>query len=83
VTEQQIQADVTAISAVLDGVAADQAELVTDAQAIQAEIAAGNPVDTTALDALVTRAQGIKTALDTATASVGALVTPPPPPPAG
>jgi hypothetical protein len=83
-TEQQILTDIQAVSDVLDGVASDQTTLVADAEAIQAELTAGGtvtPATVAAFDALVTRAQGIKTALDTTTASVTALATPTPPPP--
>lgn len=80
-SEQQIQADVAAISAMMDAVAADAAQLVTDTQALATQVAAGTPVDTTQLDALAARAQSVQTSLDTATQGVSGLVTPPAAPP--
>lgn len=80
--QDQIDADVQAIAAALTAVQGDAATLVTDVTAIAAKIAAGETVDTSALDALVASAQGVQSAVDSATASVTALA-PPPAPPAG
>src|SRR5262249_8703987 len=70
-------AAVRALAAAPPAVQPAAATLVTDVEAIAAKIAAGETVDTTALDALVTTAQGVQAAIDTATASVAALAPPP------
>lgn len=75
-SQQQIEADVAAISSMMDGVAADTAQLVTDTNALRDQVAAGTPVDTTQLDALAARAQGVQSALDSAAQGVSGLVTP-------
>lgn len=98
-SQASIDADVTALTTALTSVqgvvtdiAADQATLVTDLQAIQAQLASGGTVDTSALDALVTNAQGVQSAAQSAQASLDATVanittvaggTTPPPAPSG
>jgi len=79
--QDAIDSDVQAIAAALTAVQGDAATLVTDVQAITAKIATGQPVDTSALDALVASAQSVQAAIDTATAQVTALA--PAAPPAG
>lgn len=74
-TEQQIAADVAAISSMMDDVAAKAAELTDAATSIAAQAAAGTTVDTSQLDALAARASQVQTALDSAAAGVSALVT--------
>ena len=77
--QDDIDTDVRAIADALAAVQGDAATLVTDVTAIAAKIAAGQPVDTSALDALVATAQGVQSAIDSATASVTALANPVPP----
>lgn len=67
-------------SGVLTDVQAQTAALVTDLAAIQAAVAAGQPVSTSALNAVVASAQGMQAALDTAVGSISTSVTPPAPP---
>jgi septal ring factor EnvC (AmiA/AmiB activator) len=78
-SQQQIEADVAAISAMMDAVSSDTAQLVSDTNALRDQVAAGTPVDTSQLDALAARAQGVQSALDAATQGVSGLVTPPAP----
>jgi hypothetical protein len=80
-SEQQIAADVAAISSMMDAVSADAAQLVTDTQALRDQVAAGTPVDTSQLDALAARAQTVQSSLDSATQGVSGLVTPAATPP--
>jgi hypothetical protein len=75
--QDAIDSDVQTIAGALTAVQGDAATLVTDVQAIAAKIATGQPVDTSALDALVASAQSVQAAIDTATASVTALAAPP------
>jgi chromosome segregation ATPase len=79
-SQQNLENDVTALTAVFTDIQGDVGTLVTDLTAIQSELAAGNPVDTSSLDALVTTAQGIQTSLDSAVAGITGAATPPAPP---
>jgi hypothetical protein len=79
-SQQSIENDVAALTAVFTDVSAQVATLVTDLTAIQQEIAAGGTVDTSSLDALVTTAQGIQASLDSATAGITSAATPSTPP---
>ena len=81
-SQQQIENDVTALTAVFTDVQADVSTLVTDLTAIQGELAAGNPVSTASLDALVASATGIQSSLDTAVSNITAVATPAAPAPA-
>jgi hypothetical protein len=81
-SQQQIEADVTALTAVFTDVQTDVGTLVTDLTAIQGELAAGNPVSTASLDALVASATGIQSSLDTAVSNITAVATPAAPAPA-
>ena len=74
--QDAIDTAVQALTTVLTDVQGDAATLVTDLTALAAAIAAGQPVDTTALNALVTSAQSVQAALDSATAQVTALAPP-------
>jgi hypothetical protein len=76
-SQQQIEADVAAISSMMDGISADTAQLVSDTNALRDQVAAGTPVDTSQLDALAARAQGVQSALDSATQGVSSMVNPP------
>lgn len=74
--QDAIDTAVQALTAVLTDVQGDAAALVTDLTALAAAINAGQPVNTDALNALVTTAQGVQAALDSATAQVTALAPP-------
>ena len=90
-SQANLEADVTAISAALTSVqgtltyvATQAGSLVTDVTAIKAELAAGGTVSLASLDALTTKAGALQaqataagSSLDPAVASVSALVTPP------
>lgn len=76
-SEQQIQADVSAISSMMDDVSSKAAELAATAQTLSQQAAQGQPVDTSALDALAQRATEVQTALDSAAGQVSALVQQP------
>lgn len=78
-TEQAISDGIDTINAVITDVQAKTADLVTDAQAIQAELAAGQPLSQATVDkfnALVSSAQAVQTALDPAVDAVTALGAP-------
>lgn len=72
-------ADVTTLTAVLTDLQTDYSTLVTALTAIQSELAAGGSIDTSALDALVTQAQGIATSIDGAVSTATGLANPPAP----
>jgi hypothetical protein len=73
-----ITAAVTAFTALLTDMQSDSATLLTDVTAIQAQLAAGQPVDTSALDSVVASVQAMQTGLDTAVSQVSGLVPAPP-----
>lgn len=77
--QSDIDAAVTAFTAMLTDMQNDAATLVTDVTAIQAALASGNPVDTSALDSVVAGASAIQSALDTAVSQVSGLVPATPP----
>lgn len=75
--QDAIDSAVQALTAVLTDVQADAATLVTDLTALASSVAAGQPVNTDALTALVANAQSVQAALDAATAQVTAIAPPP------
>jgi hypothetical protein len=83
-SQTDINNAVTAITALLTDVGNQTSSILTAVTAIQAALAAGQPVDTTALDSVVAGVQQVDTALDTAVGQLGSLVpapggaTPPP-----
>jgi len=82
--QDDINAATQAFQGVLTDLQAQAATLVTDLAEIQAAVAAGQPVDTSALNAVVANAQAVQSALDTAVANIdaeAASVTPPAPQP--
>jgi hypothetical protein len=76
-SQADINADVQALTGVVNDVLADASTLLTDVTAIQQEIAAGGTVSTTALDALTASAAAMQSTIDSATSTVSGLVTPP------
>lgn len=74
--QDAIDTAVQSLTAVLTDVQGDAATLVTDLTALAAAVAAGQPVNTDALNALVTNAQSVQAALDSATSQVTALAPP-------
>jgi hypothetical protein len=78
--QDDINAAVAAFNTILTDVQGQATTLVADVQALMTLIGNGQPVDTSALDAIVATANGIQQSLDTAVGSVTALTTPPPPP---
>lgn len=79
--QSNIDADVTALTAVATDIQAQVSQLGTDVTAIQAALAALPPsVDTTALDAAVASLSSTQASLDSAVGSVTGLVPPAAPP---
>jgi hypothetical protein len=78
--QDDINAATAAFSTILTDIQGQVATLGTDVQQLTTLIGSGQPVDTSALDAIVATAAGIQTSLDTAVGSVTALATPTPPP---
>jgi chromosome segregation ATPase len=85
--QAQLDADVQALTAVVTDVADKTATLGTDLTAIaaeiaslQAQIAAGTPVNLAALDALVATAQSTQQGLDSAVSTATGMVPPAPAP---
>jgi hypothetical protein len=76
--QDDINAAVAAFSTILTDIQGQVATLGTDVQQLTTLIGSGQPVDTSALDAIVATAAGIQSSLDTAVGSVTALATPPP-----
>jgi hypothetical protein len=83
-SQTDINNAVTAITALLTDLGTQTASILSDVTAIQAALAAGQPVSTTALDSTVAGVTAVQTALDGAVSSLGSLVpapggaTPPP-----
>jgi hypothetical protein len=76
--QDDINAATAAFSTILTDIQGQVATLGTDVQQLTTLIGSGQPVDTSALDAIVATAAGIQSSLDTAVGSVTALATPPP-----
>lgn len=74
--QDSINADVAAIKAVFDKIGADLTTINAGIAALQAQIASGATVDTTALDALVAQGQALQGTVDSAAASLPAPSTP-------
>jgi multidrug efflux pump subunit AcrA (membrane-fusion protein) len=77
--QDDINTATTAITSLLADVSAQVTQLGADLTAIQAELASGQPVNTTALDSAVQQVTATQAALDSAVASITGLapVTPP------
>ena len=76
-SQADINNAVTAVTALLSDVAEQTSDLVTLFTELQAQIAAGQPVSTTALDSAVAGIQAVDTALDSAVTQLGSLVPAP------
>ncbi len=85
VSQQQtdINNAVAAITGMLTDIKAQNAQLATDLANLQAQLASGQPVDTSALDSAVAQVQATQTALDTAVQSITNLAPGSSTPPAG
>ena len=77
--QDDINAAVTAVTGLLTDIQGQVATLATDLQQIQALLASGQTVDTSALDAAVANVAGIQSALDSGVSAVTAVASPPPP----
>jgi len=79
-TQSQSQADVnaanTAVVALLTDVSDDVATILADVKSIQAALASGQPVDTTALDSTVAGIAAVQSSLDSATSQLTGVVPP-------
>lgn len=75
--QSDIDAAVTEFTTVLGDLQTQTASLVTDLQELQAIIAAGQPVDTSALDSVVASASAVQSALDAAVAGINTEAAPP------
>lgn len=78
--QDDINTAVQVVTSLLADLQTQTSSLVADLTAIQAQIAAGQPVDTTALDAAVNSAAGVQQALDAAVANINTQAAPPAPP---
>jgi hypothetical protein len=76
----QQQADinnaVTAVTGLLTDIGTQTSAILADVTALQALIAAGQPVSTTALDSAVAGIAAVDTALDSAVSSLSAVAVP-------
>lgn len=83
VSEIQTSIDnaVTVVGGLLADLGTDNQEILADITAIQQLIANGQPVDVTALDAIVAKVSGVQSGIDQATSALGAVAVPPTPPP--
>lgn len=75
--QDDINAAVAAFGTILTDLQAQVTQLGADVAALAALLAAGQPVDTTALNAITATAAGIQSSLDSAVSSVTALAPPP------
>lgn len=75
--QDDINAAVASVTALLSDISAQNVTIGTDLTAIQAQLAAGQPVDTSALDSAVANVQSVQAALDQAVAAVSAVAAPP------
>jgi methyl-accepting chemotaxis protein len=80
-TEQQadINSATAAITGLLTDISTQVADLATDLTSLQAELQAGGPVSTTALDSAVAQVQATQAALDSGVSAITGLATPPAP----
>ena len=74
--QQSINAAVTALTGLVNDVQAETATLTTAVEGIRAYIAAHPDVDTSQLEALVTRVSGVQQNLDTAVAGAAQVLPP-------
>jgi hypothetical protein len=76
-SQADINNAVTAITTLLTDIGTQTSAILTDVTAIQAALAAGQPVSTTALDTTVAGIQAVDTALDAAVTQLGTLAPAP------
>lgn len=78
-SEQQtsINNAVTAITTLLTDLSGQTTTILNDVKAVQADLASGTPVDTTALDSAVAGISTVQTALDSAVSTLTTTATPP------
>jgi fructose-specific phosphotransferase system IIC component len=79
VSQSSIDNAVTVVSNLLTDLSNDNQTILADLTAIQSAIANGQPVDTTALDAVVGRVQNVQAGIDSAVTSLTDTANPTPP----
>jgi hypothetical protein len=74
-SQQSIDNAVTVITGLLTDAAVNNQTILTDLTELQTKIANGTPVDTTALDNVVSQVSAVQSNLDNAVSNLNALAT--------